>query len=867
MKIHKKQIIAVIAIVLTFMSTIVLALPVAFGQFQNSRQSMAWASVYPNPVGKGQTVYVVGWIYPMPDGNGKVYYNYTFTVTKPDGNKIIRTMDSSVEATAGFVFAPDQVGSWNVVLSFPGDTISYYVTPSVSPPYQFTVQENPIPTADYSDMPTGRWTYPVSLANQEWFRITGSWPKNYGDGYSSANYFSTGPESAHIIWKKPFMNGGLLGGEQGHEGIVRPDQGGQYPGNIVAAHGRLYYRTDRVRVPTGSGSIAATNVTDQDRVPVIVCLDQYTGEEIWRTDLPTINYTTGLSVAAARNGGSTLQIVELSIAKGVSSKGVSLPGMGNQGEFALWASGGGLWKIDPLTGQIIWYQLEPALSPTYYDGAWYIANYPASGNFTCFTANSDYNNGFPPMADASFGFPQTVNDVIIWTKNMSKTGIPSNPAILEGYLVRLLTNANGESKLDTWNAKTGELVANGTYGGFWASSASNPVYGNGLYSRLGGDGKTYAWSFRTGSIAWVSDADTSQYPWSTFGNYQGSAGLGYVIAASYAPYKYAIDATTGKIVWKQYTGIDNPYNYEYPTHAPATWGLAVLADNKVYWASGEHTPGTPSERGDMLYCNDLKTGELLWRLPYMKGGRQFYGSGIANGMLFYFSQYDGCLYMIGKGETKTTISATQNVIPQGSSVLIEGRVTDISPGTTTLPNFPNGVPAVGDQSQGDWMGYLYTLGTTGPLVNLTKVTGVPVLLQAMKSDGTTIDIGRSTSDANGHYQIAWNPPSADLYTIIATFEGSKSYYTSADQCGLLVGPAATAINVPSANEVASQVVSQLPTPVPVTPVPTAPSASEVASQVLAQIPAADNTMIIAIGVVIAVLVAVNIVISLRKQRK
>jgi hypothetical protein len=68
----------------------------------------------------------------------------------------------------------------------------------------------------------------------------------------------------------------------------------------------------------------------------------------------------------------------------------------------------------------------------------------------------------------------------------------------------------------------------------------------------------------------------------------------------------------------------------------------------------------------------------------------------------------------------------------------------------------------------------------------TSATGVSVLLQAVKADGKVIDIGTTTSDSMGHYQYTWEPTEAGTYKILATFEGSQSYFGDSAQTGLSV---------------------------------------------------------------------------------
>jgi hypothetical protein len=70
------------------------------------------------------------------------------------------------------------------------------------------------------------------------------------------------------------------------------------------------------------------------------------------------------------------------------------------------------------------------------------------------------------------------------------------------------------------------------------------------------------------------------------------------------------------------------------------------------------------------------------------------------------------------------------------------------------------------------------------------ITGVPVILTAIASDGTVTDIGTVTT--NGYYGTfsqAWAPPAEGTYTILASFNGDDSYGSSS---------AATPINRSSA---------------------------------------------------------------------
>ena len=51
----------------------------------------------------------------------------------------------------------------------------------------------------------------------------------------------------------------------------------------------------------------------------------------------------------------------------------------------------------------------------------------------------------------------------------------------------------------------------------------------------------------------------------------------------------------------------------------------------------------------------------------------------------------------------------------------------------------------------------------------TNATGVPVMLKAMSSDGTVLDITTVTSDLKVHFEDTWTPTNADTYEVMASF--------------------------------------------------------------------------------------------------
>ena len=147
------------------------------------------------------------------------------------------------------------------------------------------------------------------------------------------------------------------------------------------------------------------------------------------------------------------------------------------------------------------------------------------------------------------------------------------------------------------------------------------------------------------------------------------------------------------------------------------------------------------------------------------------------------SYYVGFTYCYGPGQTTTKVTTPDTQVGSGIPIVIKGSVMDISP---AQPN----TPAVSDASMRTWMEYLHLQAPIDGTFHNETVTGVPVTLTAINSDGSVTDIGTVTT--NGYYgtfTYAWTPPATGLYTIIASFAGSNSYGASQAGTGLSIGTA------------------------------------------------------------------------------
>jgi len=284
--------------------------------------------------------------------------------------------------------------------------------------------------------------------------------------------------------------------------------------------------------------------------------------------------------------------------------------------------------------------------------------------------------------------------------------------------------------------------------------------------------------------------------------------------------------------------------------------MMAIADGKVYVTNGEHSPNQPMYRGYELYCVDANTGELLWKVDNYAQSPV-----IADGYLVTVNGYDMQEYCFGKGLSAVTVSAPMTAVPQGSSMIIQGTVTDQSPGQTSLGVPAAGTPAIADENMSAWMEYMY-MQKPKP----ANTIGVPVTLVAIAEDGTSEIIGTVTSDESGTYGTAWTPSAKGVYKIVANFDGSDSYFSSWAETHVVIGDSSPI--VPSAVDVAGEVVSQLPTPIPATPAPTMPTASDVANNVISQLPSVSATdmAIIAFLALVFIVGLVNLAMLRKKNQ-
>jgi hypothetical protein len=271
----------------------------------------------------------------------------------------------------------------------------------------------------------------------------------------------------------------------------------------------------------------------------------------------------------------------------------------------------------------------------------------------------------------------------------------------------------------------------------------------------------------------------------------GIIGYGKVYISDLGGYVNAIDLETGEVAWTYFAGsagYDTPFEsypiFGYNTQSMAD-GLLFLTEGIMYTP-----PAHPSYRL-AINCTD---GSLVWKL--LQYACTCVGP-IADGFLISWDSFDTSIYCIGKGPSATTVTAPEVAQPLGTQVLVQGTVIDKSGGTmqdVITTRFPNGLPAVSDDSMEAWMEYAYQ-----QQIKPINATGVDVIISVIDPNGNSYEVGTATSTTDGTFGLTFTPEVPGLYTVIATFAGSESYYSSqaSTYLSLKEAPAPTAAPTPT----------------------------------------------------------------------
>jgi outer membrane protein assembly factor BamB len=299
----------------------------------------------------------------------------------------------------------------------------------------------------------------------------------------------------------------------------------------------------------------------------------------------------------------------------------------------------------------------------------------------------------------------------------------------------------------------------------------------------------YAFSLETGKFLWKSEEP--QYYLDIYGQ-SVRAAYGRVYSVGYAGIVYCRNATTGKLLWT-YNATDPYTEFLWGNN----WNLDPLfvSGGKLYFFHSEHSPINPLFRGAPAICLNATTGDEIWRVNGLFRKTDWGGGPImGDSVIAMYNSYDQGVYAIGKGPSAITVEAPNVAVEAGTPFVVTGTVTDVSPGTqddTMALRFPYGVPAVSDESMGEWMKHVYA---QFPLP--ADVTGVSVSIDAIDPNNNFVHLGDATSDFMGKFGCTLNTTISGDYKVIATFAGSKSFYGSSAETFMTVTEQTVAPTMP-----------------------------------------------------------------------
>ena len=787
---NKKLATIALVLVLTF-SAILVALPIVSAHDPPwDIPTYAYIQAYPNPIGQGQTFYILGWLDKYPPTAigyyGDKWHDMEVTVWKPDGSiEVLGPYDADPVGTVFITYVPDQIGTYQMQLTYPGQTltgenphpnptrgqayIGDYYEPSTSEKISITVQEDPIQPHATTPLPTDYWERPINQELKGWGAIAGSF---LGIKIQNLiNYYTTAPETPHIVWTRPITFGGIVGGAFGDTGYYTGQSyeyywGMRSAGQPIVLMGRLYYNVDQ---PPRYGYYS---------------IDLRTGEEIWwRNSTGPMQGGTGFT-----SSGNYPQI---------NFGQLFHYGSPNQhGIIAyLWSTYGTTWQMhDAFTGNIICSIENVPPTGTRFGPSHVVANETGDIQILNVGQNNAWLGLWSSYKSIWYKEAWDSNEYLMWRPNLGQTfdgqngymwnvtlppEVPSTASVAqvdqENRILVFSTglNALGMGSFPTPGTFTACAVSfkEGEEGQLlwiknqpWPSGNVTLIHGpggEGVYTIFGKETiQWYAYDTKTGNLLWgPTDSETALHSYKRYEDWSSIA-YGKLISGDFwggGGTTYCYDVTNGELLWTYETESLGLEGY-WPNDIA---NIGFIADEKIFLYTAEHSPGPNLWPGGKLRCVDIENGNELWKISFW--GNQ---PVVADGYLVDVNSYDNLIYCFGKGQTETTVTGPDTSIPLGEEVLLKGTVTDQSPGA-------KGTPAIADEDMTEWMEYLYQQKTRP-----ANAEGVEVVLTTLDPNGNTYELDRTTTGLSGTFGCAINPPVPGLYKIIATFEGSNSYYGS-----------------------------------------------------------------------------------------
>jgi len=712
--------------------------------------------------------------------------------------------------------------------------------PSHSVPVTLVVQSSPVSYQPTTPLPTSYWQTPINAENvQNWAAISGPWLGLASNPFGSTgaynvtgndNPYTLGPTSAHILWTKPWAVGGVAGGQVGNDELSSYWGTSQYEPkwNPVVIDGIEY--SDWYTTTTSSDNgLVATNLYNGQTMWTISTTNPLIGGMVikWESvnqygvvgpyiltsgTLPGVNDALVPSIFGGLAPAGEYNLYDALTGTYVASiVNGTTPGSGFSGGF----------MTNDANGNWVGYYVNSTFGTEVVHPAFGVnklvnITQPALTAWNMTDALLEYGNqlvgsGWSPSGVYNFA------DGIMWAN-------PSVPDMYNGNplgFVNPLTNLGG---LNGGGLSEGQLAGNVivlTYGigaGIngatavgetpgWAIEAGFSLTDGSLlwiknqtetpftrisenFYNLAGDGiyvednmatnVAIGYSLNTGKQVWQKTLTVNGATANTYDVYGiqdiVDPTIGVIYLWGLGGDIWAVNMTNGNIIWATTTtDLQGSSGYETPYAVWPLWvqfGGVMAGGNNVLYLSEGHEYSPPLFHGAQELAINATNGKLLWKIL----GFDDTGAEVSYGILTTFNAYDNQVYAYGKGPSKTTVTAANPATTVGSPTVITGTVTDVSAGASqeaVAANFPNGLPAVSDASESQFMEAVYM---QQPMP--TNLTGVPVTISVLDSNGNNRVIGTTKSNGNGFFTLTWMPDIPGNFTVTATFAGTNSYYGS-----------------------------------------------------------------------------------------
>ena len=792
------------------------AMPFANAQAQLTKNTFAYIGATPNPVGVGeQTLLHVGIsdsLVIVSDG----WTGLTVTVTKPDGTtETLGPFRTDSTGGTGTAYVPTMDGIYKLQTHFPAQNYTW-VTPPVFDPslggktvfykasdsevleLKVTAQHQQFwPTIP---LPTEYWTRPIDAQIREWATISANWlgyPQNL-----VAPYNDDAPETAHVLWVNPLTTGGLAGGEMGdhsfesgdaYEGKFGDWDSADYGGGTaVIINGVLYYNRYTYR-----SILPYFFVPSMWNQQGIVAVDLRTGEELWFRNNTRLTFGQTLYWDSYNYHGVFAYLWEIKESMNFATFSVQQNWNAYDPFTGEWAysisnvpSGARLYGPK---GEICIYDINLAQGwIALWNSTKVVSSEGSWGSAANIQKTFDARNGYMwnktiPLGLAGGvgaliggGAPVFLEDIVVGSNAEGFTHMGSDPVTIWAISLKpgqegtLLYNKN-------WTRPKADLTID-----FAAASSEDRVFT--LWAKE--DRTHYGFNLDTGAQLW---GPTVQQNYIDIFAMKADFAYGKFVSVGMAGNVYCYNAKTGVLLWN--------YSYLDPLNEVLwanSWSIRPMffTDGKLYLGQTEHSPVNPLPRGAPFVCVDMETGEEVWSIAGAFRQTDWGGHAIiGDSIIATMDTYDQQVYAIGKGASAITITTSPKVSVLDSSVMVEGMVTDISPGTaeySRIARFPDGVPAVSDESMSDWMLYVYK-----QFPRPANVVGVEVIVEVLDPNGNSYEVGRTRSDDSGFFKLAFTPEVPGEYTVIARFAGSNSYWPSNSKTAIKVDEATAATPEPT----------------------------------------------------------------------